>query len=339
MKGATGEEIHAALGICATIIGAGFASGREIVTFFSQFGLAGWLGVPAAGACVAWIVYLLLSLAQRTQADSLPVLYGRLLNRSCGRAMHLLYAALCLMSAAAMLSASGELCALTLPLREARALGVVMTLALALWMSGCGLRALCAAGAALLPAMLAFFLLAGRGAVHSRSTVRLQDLALALPMGVLYASFNGALCAGSVVLAARRRVRPLPCALAAGCMMTAVLAAGQGAMLRAGEALRALTLPAVALAARQWGAAGFYVSACCLYLAVLTTLVGMLLSLRAQAAQLLPNQPALCLLLPALGALLLSVCGFEGLVSVAYPLLGWLCLLTLPGLVGSAHFH
>ena len=60
-----------------------------------------------------------------------------------------------------------------------------------------------------------------------------------------------------------------------------------------------------------------------------STLAGMLMSLRAQAARFLPDKPALCLILPAAGALLLSVCGLETLVGVVYPLLGWVCLLAL----------
>ena len=130
MKETWKEALRAAFAICATLIGAGFASGREIVTFFSQFGGAGWLGVPLAGACVGWIVYLVLSLARQTGADSFPGLYGRLMNPACEDAMHLLYGMLCLTTAAAMLSAGGELFALVLPLNDARAFGVVMTLAL-----------------------------------------------------------------------------------------------------------------------------------------------------------------------------------------------------------------
>ena len=290
MKETWKEALRAAFAICATLIGAGFASGREIVTFFSQFGGAGWLGVPLAGACVGWIVYLVLSLARQTGADSFPGLYGRLMNPACEDAMHLLYGLLCLTTAAAMLSAGAELFALVLPLNDARAFGVVMTLALSLLVSGRGIGALSASGAVLLPAVLVYYLLCGRGGGEAAQfTVR--GLSLALPMGVLYASFNGALCAG-------------------------------------GE-IRALALPSVALAAERWGSAGFIASAVCLLLAVLTTLSGMLLTLRVQTARFLPNRPALCLILPAGLALLMSVCGFETLVGVAYPLLGWICVLAL----------
>lgn len=328
MKETWKEALHAAFAICATLIGAGFASGREIVTFFSQFGGAGWLGVPLAGACVGWIVYLVLSLARQTGADSFPGLYGRLMNPACEDAMHLLYGMLCLTTAAAMLSAGGELFALVLPLNDARAFGVVMTLALSLLVSGRGIGALSASGAVLLPAVLVYYLLCGRGGGEAAQfTVR--GLSLALPMGVLYASFNGALCGGAIVLAGKRPADPARCALCAGAMVTLVLAAGHLALVRAGGEIRALALPSVALATAKWGSAGFLASAVCLLLAVLTTLSGMLLTLRVQTARFLPNRPALCLILPAGLALLMSVCGFGTLVGVAYPLLGWICVLAL----------
>lgn len=322
------EELRASAAVSATLIGAGFASGREIVTFFAQFGAAGWLGVPAAGACIAWIVYLVLSLSQRVGARSFPELYGRLMNRACEDSMHLLYGLMCLMTAAAMLAAGGELFALALPVHEARAAGTVLTLAAALLLSGRGIGALAVAGALLVPALLVYYLLAGRGS-RPDAPFAVRSLLLSLPMGALYASFNGALCGGAMVLAGPKPVRPGRCALYTGALITALLAAGQGAMLRAGGEIRALALPSVALAARQWGAAGFYAAASCLFLAVLSTLAGMLMSLRAQAARFLPDKPALCLILPAAGALLLSVCGLEMLVGVVYPLLGWVCLLAL----------
>ena len=326
MKETWKEALRAAFAICATLIGAGFASGREIVTFFSQFGGAGWLGVPLAGACVGWIVYLVLSLARQTGADSFPGLYGRLMNPACEDAMHLLYGLLCLTTAAAMLSA--ELFALVLPLNDARAFGVVMTLALSLLLSGRGIGALSASGAVLLPAVLVYYLLSGRGGGEAAQfTVR--GLSLALPMGVLYASFNGALCGGAIVLAGKRPADPAKCALCAGAMVTLVLAAGHLALVRAGGEIRALALPSVALVTAKWGSAGFIASAVCLLLAVLTTLSGMLLTLRVQTARFLPNRPALCLILPAGLALLMSVCGFGTLVGVAYPLLGWICVLAL----------
>lgn len=339
MKDRWKEALGAAFAVCAAMLGAGFASGREIATFFTQFGAAGWLGVPLAGACVGWIVYLVLSLAQRTGADSFPGLYGRLMNRACEEAMHLLHGLLCLTTAAAMLSAGGELFALTLPLDDARAMGVVMTLAIGLLLSGRGMGAMSISGGVLLCALAAFYLLVGRGGrVQAGLTVR--GAALALPMGALYASFNGALCGGTIVLAGKRAVDPARCALCTGVLVTLVLAAGQGALLHAGGEACALALPSVALAAERWGETGFFLSAVCLLLAVVTTLAGMLLSLRAQAVRFLGERPALSLILPAGLALLLSACGFETLVGVMYPLLGWICVLALsvlPFFMGEMH--
>ena len=48
---------RAAAELCGAVIGAGFASGREVASFFARFGGWSWLGVTAAvavlgGACL-----------------------------------------------------------------------------------------------------------------------------------------------------------------------------------------------------------------------------------------------------------------------------------------------
>lgn len=41
------KTCFAALELCGAMIGAGFATGREVAAFFSRFGLWSWLGIAA----------------------------------------------------------------------------------------------------------------------------------------------------------------------------------------------------------------------------------------------------------------------------------------------------
>ena len=52
MKKQTGRAVAE---ICGGVIGAGFASGREIAAFFSRFGMWSWPGVILAGVVMGWI--------------------------------------------------------------------------------------------------------------------------------------------------------------------------------------------------------------------------------------------------------------------------------------------
>lgn len=47
------KTCFAALELCGAMIGAGFATGREVAAFFSRFGLWSWLGIAAGTGTIA----------------------------------------------------------------------------------------------------------------------------------------------------------------------------------------------------------------------------------------------------------------------------------------------
>ncbi len=323
-------DLQAAFAICAAIIGAGFASGREIVSFFSGLGSASYAGVLAACAAAAGLVYVITRLSVRTQTQSFPDLYGSLMGTGCRDAMHVLHALLCLTASAAMLSAGGQLGALTFDLQFSRPLGVALTLCCALISVSTGMKSLSSLGAVLVPAVAAYYLAMALNGRYSPEFA-LDTLSISLPMGVLYASFNIALSGGAICLTAQKGISPVRTALLTGGMLLLLLVCANEAMLRAGDAFRRAAMPSVVLS-MQWGVAGYYISIAVMWLSVLTTLCALLHSMRAQLIS-FRRSPAASLTLPALGALLLSVCDFDTLVDVGYPLLGWVCCCALMALL------
>ncbi len=130
-----GETI---LCVGAAMVGAGFASGREIMRFFSRYGAFSWALVIFAALVTAWMLRRMLAL-------------GGVQSR-VGRGL------LCLFSLAVgggMTAAAGELWALTVPVQHARTLGSVITLALCLWLAGGSLRGMAWLGRVLIPFLLA----------------------------------------------------------------------------------------------------------------------------------------------------------------------------------------
>ena len=99
------------------------------------------------------------------------------------------------------------------------------------------------------------------------------------------------------------------------------------ALLRAGAETRQMALPSVVMAQR-WGVAGYYLSICALFAAVVTTLSAALSALRAQLAELglRPNQ---ALFFSCAAALMLSMAGLTALVGVGYPAVGLVCAVML----------
>ena len=319
---------QAALAICAAIIGAGFASGREIVSFFSCFGCASWLGILAASSGVGALVYVILRLSAQTRAQTLPSLYGTLMGQPAQDAVGILYSLLCLTTASSMLAAGTELGALAFPLRNARLLGFLLTLLLSLASVSSGFHALSLMGGILLPTMAIYFILIATEGPYTPPCSP-EGLLAALPMGLLYASFNGALAGGAICLAGHTTASPARTAQLTGSLLFLILICANAAMLRAGNVIQQMALPAVALAAR-WGIAGYYASIVLLWLAILSTLCAMLHSLQMQFPH---SRKTFSLFAYASLAAVFSVFGFQRLVNAVYPLLGWICGFALVGLM------
>ncbi|NLG24365.1 MAG: hypothetical protein GX558_03350 [Clostridiales bacterium] len=324
------SDFKAAMAIVVAIVGAGFASGREVVAFFTDMGAASWLGVAAACAGAGYLCYAIMALAQSTGADSLPALYGRLMGAHCERAMHLVYGLLALLTGAAMLAAGGELGALALPTLRAREIGLALTLLASMLAAHSGVGMLAALGVALAPCMAAYY---GAMLVTGPPGVAIADagrLALAVPMGMVYAAFNAAVAGGTACLAGGLARSPARAATWVALSLLMLLVPANAALLAADADVRRMVLPSVVLAAR-WGVAGYYASIAVMWMAVMTTLCAMLCSLAAQLGP-LGLKPLPRLLVAGALVTLCSLAGFESLVGVGYPLMGLVCAMALMAL-------
>jgi len=326
----TKADWQSALAICAAIIGAGFASGREIVSFFSGFSAASWLGIPVSAAGIGLLIYVIMLLAARTRARSLPALYGALMGVPCRDALHMLHGLLCLMTASAMLAAGAELGALTFPLQHSRGLGFLITLLTGAALVCSGFRSLSALGALLVPLVAAYFCAMASGG-HADTGWSADGLLAAPPMGLIYAAFNTALSGSAICLCGQRDASPGKTAALTGCMLLILLSCANTAMLRAGEELQSMALPSVVMAAR-WGIAGYYISILILWLSIITTLCAMLHSLRSQLIEARCSQTA-ALTISLAAAALMSISGFRMIIDIIYPLLGWVCAFVLVALL------
>ena len=66
------DSMGIAAAIVASIMGAGFASGREIVAFFGKFGIAGYAGALAAAGLVALATRGVIALSGKYREGALP---------------------------------------------------------------------------------------------------------------------------------------------------------------------------------------------------------------------------------------------------------------------------
>ncbi len=301
-----GETI---LCVAAAMVGAGFASGREIMQFFSRFGAFSWALVAFAALVTAWMLRRMMMLNG---------VHSRL-----GKGL------LCLFSLAVgggMTAAAGELWALTVPLRYARTMGSVVTLALCLRLAGGSLRGMAWLGRILLPTLLAVLILCLRvpGASQSRSAVTFWEGIMAIVSVVGYCGLNGMTAAG-VITGSRPGREQNGISLAIGLLTALLLGFGNAALLPHAESLSDAPLPTVSLL-RAYGKPGYYLSAAVLYLAASTTLIAVLRELMTLAAPFIPRYRKA---LVGLAVLAVSLLGFGDIVGTAYPALGWAYLILL----------
>ena len=296
------------------VIGAGFASGREVAAFFSRFGPLSWLAVVAAVAAMAWISLGVM------RSPGVPEVWR---DRWPGRVWQGMFLAMLAATGGAMLAAAGEIAALTIPLRGAYWMGLMSTLCLALWLSERKLIGLARLSQVLTVCLIAVMALGLtlprlRGA-WVEEAAGLSRLPESLLRGLCYGGFNIALASPvldetAVGLSARDKRR---CVTRASLILGALLMLGNGVLLRH-PALLSAALPYVELLG-FWGRWGMGLGAAALYLAVLTTLVTCLRGLAA----LLPRRWLMGL------PLLVALLGFTGAVDRLYPLLGGGCFLLL----------
>lgn len=322
----TKRPLEAAVAMAACAIGAGFASGREIMVFFTRFGRHAYWGALAAGIVLGGIAYLLMALYERWQTDCLTRLCARILGPAFGSVAAGFYAAMMVVTGSAMASGMGEIAALTLRIQGAQWVGLVAGVgvcALAAWR---GVSALAMGGGLLIPLCLILYWFIGRLPASDVMLIQARPLPgfnFLLPLALCYAAMNGAMCCGILgelgsqlpSKGARMRMSAWVAVIFSG-----MLVAANAALLPHMRRLQAAPLPMVVLA-HQVGPLCVWICVGMLLLAMGTTLMAMLRAL----AQCFPDGigQGTRILVSAGLVLILGALGFNNLVGIAYPLLGW----------------
>lgn len=311
--------VSMAFALLGGVIGAGFASGREILRFFAGHGhMAG-----AAVSCALMVLFaLFLRLPAQMRAHNAATLVqlcrirlGRRFGLFCGG----LFMLLCAVTGAAMLAACAELGALLLPIRHAYALSLGLSLLLALMLALLGLSGVALPGALL--ALMLPVLLVRLWALPAGEACFLPAMTPDLPVralldGAAYGALSAAQLAGMLAqLSAQTRKDRLRAAALFTLLFGGMLALGTAVCRRHMPSIVHQALPFVYLS-RALGSSGYRLVALCMYGAALSTLCAMLRAL-------MPASPGI---LHALGAaalcLLIALLGFDMLIAHGYPILG-----------------
>lgn len=303
--------------ICGAVVGAGFASGKEIALFFSRFGIWSWAGIATAVAVVGAVC---LGVMRCPGVAGMPLCWQ---GRVPGRLWTALFTGLMAATGGAMLAGAGEVAALLLPVRGAYWLGAAATLGLAWMLAGRKLQVLPMVSRALILCLAAVVVLGAalprREAALLHTASRAQ-LPAGLVCGACYGGFNVALAcpaaADGAALTARQRRR---CTGMVCLALGLLLGCGNLVLVRS-PGLQGEALPFIRMLA-PLGRAGYGLCGAALYLAALTTLAAALRGLKAHLGRGYAAGVA------AVAAL--SLGGLERMVARVYPMLGAGCLALL----------
>ena len=327
------SELKAACAVNAASLGAAFISGREAATFFAVTGWASWFGIAAAALLFGVMMGMLCHFGAVTGARTLPGIYYAKMDERCGDALSVVHCLMMLMMGAVAITTAGELGMLSLSMEYPALISAAVTVISAVMLTLRGMAPLSALGMLCVPLCILFFAAlaldprpAGAGAFLENELMDVTgNVPVAIFMGAMFAFLKSAV-SGGVAAARAGRLVPWRFGLICGCLMALTAGSANWALQAAGPTVWPLNLPFVVLAAR-WGTTGYYISVYIMWLgctSVLSCALGSMSSLFSAKL----SRPAAVLITAAVASLM-SAAGLRPLVSVAYPMLGWICATCL----------
>jgi len=158
-----------------TVVGAGFATGKEIVEFFSQFGLLGFFGILASGLIFSSLGSKLMRISVKIKAKSYQEFTIFLFGRVAGSLMNILMLIMLIGVCAVMLSGAGAVFEEQLGL--SKAFGVIFTIVLSLIVMLVGMKGLFAVNTFVVPIMITFSFILFTLSIHLPGFLdRMDDL-------------------------------------------------------------------------------------------------------------------------------------------------------------------
>lgn len=140
-----------------TVVGAGFATGREIVEFFSRYGFIGLVGMLMAGYIFIFLGTKLMVISAEIQAKSYEEFNEYLFGKSIGKVINIVTLFMLIGVSGVMLAGAGAIFQEQLGL--SRTVGIMVTIGLSFLVMIVGTKALLAVNTFVVPLMISFSLI------------------------------------------------------------------------------------------------------------------------------------------------------------------------------------
>lgn len=314
--------------LIGTIIGAGFASGQEIVTFFIRFGQPGFYGLAATGVFWIFSLYTLFYVLRKDRIHSYSELADILFGHRIGLLYRILVAVFMFLSLAIMISGTAAL--LQEQWNIPRFYGSLMMALLIYITLGYKGNGLAIVNSVLVPLLVIGILFASLFIIQTQAipsamlclepveTLNLRNSAVlqVLLSSLLYVSYN--LISVTVIFAGISICKPRHAAVITGCILTFLsFSLGVATFINYGTIIE-IDIPVPALLqgfpTLQWGYAALLLAA--MYTTAIGSAYGCLEFCKSH-------------LLMVSGAALVSSLGFTVLIDKGYTFFGYIGLFQL----------
>lgn len=324
------KSIQIAATYIGTVVGAGFASGQEILAFFTSYGLWGTLGIMIATALFIWLGYKMMLISSQLGTPSYESFNNAMFGPIVGKAINMMVFLTLFGVTTVMLAGSGSV--LEEQFRLPYLIGILLTIAVGFLILNKGLDRLLALNSIVVPMMLIFScLILATGDNVSPLPKQPPATYAFIWKSILYVSFNLAM-AQSVLIPIGYAIRDAQilkrAAVLGGLGLGFMLIISHTAMLTNWDDVRLMDIPMVYIT-DQWSdwLQLFFVFV--LYCEIFTTLVSNVYGITQQLRELFTVDELKLYIILFTVSFAFCLIGYSQLLMFLYPLFGYLGLATI----------
>ncbi|MEH7224956.1 hypothetical protein V7112_14200 [Bacillus sp. JJ1566] len=334
MRGNWGAAFQIGAVYVGTIVGAGFATGREIVEFFTQYGLYGLIGIGISGFLFIWLGTRIMIIAKRIQADSYKEFNEYLFGRKIGFMVNALMLLVLIGVTSVMLSGAGAVFEEQLGLSYQ--LGIIVTSGLSIFVLTYGVKGLFGVNMFVVPIMIFFSVVLAVEVLFTDATTLLSTPELDSPSykwmisPFLYTAFNLTMAMPVLVPLAKEMDNEKTLrwgGLIGGGALCLILLTSH-ISLSALANVGGFEIP-MAEVMKNFMASFYWLYILVIYGEIFTSVIGNLFGLERQLKNVI-KLPSILIVFGILSiAYVISQLGYGSLISFLYPLFGYMSLILL----------
>ncbi|MGD7008969.1 YkvI family membrane protein [Metabacillus sp. 84] len=320
-----------------TVVGAGFATGKEIVEFFSRFGAAGTLGILLAGGLFVHLGTKLMIIAARVRAPSFKEMNEYLMGKKAGKAVNSMMMLLLFGVTSVMVSGAGAIFEERFGLSSSA--GVLASILITLLVMSRGLHGVVGVNMLVVPMLILLSAAIMGSSIKDGglpvlySAVNWHDFSWILS-AVCYAAYNLAL-AQAVLVPLAYEVKDEDVlkhgGMLGGMILMFIMLGSHLALIHIPGAIK-FEIPMAEVMNSVFSAA-YHLYVLVIFGEVLTSIIGNLYGMERRLSKLirLPRMSVIAIILGL--CFFLSFIGYGKLISSIYPVLGYISLLFLAALL------